>query len=70
MCLSTPVKVLEIKNNRAVVNINGKNEELGIDLAPSIKENDYCLISNGFIVKAISAEEAKEIFNILKSKEE
>ena len=70
MCLSIPVKVLEIKNNKAVVDINGNNQEVGIDLVPEIRENDYCLVSNGFVVKKISVEETEEIFKILKSKEE
>lgn len=66
MCLSVPVRVLEIKNNKAVVSIGGKNQEMGIDLVPEIRENDYCLVSNGFVVKKISAEEAEETFKIIK----
>ena len=66
MCLSVPVKILEIKNKKAVVEISGNKQEVGIDLVPEIRENDYCLISNGFVVKKISTEEAEEIFNILK----
>ena len=66
MCLSVPVKILEIKNNKAVVEINGNKQGVGIDLIPEIRENDYCLVSNGFVVKKISAKEAEEIFKILK----
>lgn len=67
MCLNIPVKVLEIKNNKAVVDINGNKQEAGIDLVPEIRENDYCLVSsNGFVVKKVSAEEAEEIFKIIK----
>lgn len=66
MCLSVPVKVLKIKNNKAVVEISGNNREVGIDLVPKIRENDYCLISNGFVVKKMSVQEAEEIFNIIK----
>lgn len=77
MCLSIPVKILEIKNNKAIVNLGSENKELDISLVPETKEGDYCLISNGFVVKKISQQEAEEIFNILnpansevKSKEE
>jgi hydrogenase expression/formation protein HypC len=66
MCLSVPVKILEIKNNKAVVEINGNKQGVGIDLIPEIRVNDYCLVSNGFVVKKISAKEAEEIFKILK----
>jgi len=65
MCLSVPVKILEIKNNKAIVDLDSKSNELDISLVPDIKKGDYCLISNGFVVKKISQEEAKEIFNII-----
>jgi hydrogenase expression/formation protein HypC len=66
MCLSIPVKILEIKNKKAIVNLGGENKEFGIDLVPDIEKDDYCLISNGFIVKKILAEEAEEIIKIIK----
>jgi len=66
MCLSVPVKILEIKNNKAIVDSGSKTNQIDISLVPEIKEGDYCLISNGFVVKKISAEEAEEIFKILK----
>lgn len=64
MCLSIPVKILEIKNKKAIVSLGGENKEFGIDLVPEVQKDDYCLVSNGFIVKIISAEEAEEIFKI------
>ena len=66
MCLSVPVKILEIRNNKAIVNFGGENKEFGTDLVPEIKKDDYCLISNGFIIKKVSAEEAEEIIKIIK----
>ena len=66
MCLSVPVKILEIKNNKAIVNFGGENKEFGTGLVPEIKKDDYCLISNGFIIKKVSAEEAEEIIKIIK----
>lgn len=70
MCLSIPVKILEIKNNKAVVDSGSKNKELDIGLVSEIKKGDYCLISNGFVVKKISQQEAEEIFKIIKPKKE
>jgi len=70
MCLSVPVKILEIKNNKAIVDSGSIHNELDVSLVPDIKEGDYCLISNGFVVKRISSREAQEIFNILKLKRE
>jgi len=70
MCLSIPIKILEIKNNKAIADFMGKKEEFGIDLVKDIKVDDYALASNGFIVKKISAEEAEEILKIIKPKKE
>lgn len=66
MCLSIPIKVLKIKNNKAIAGFMGRKEEFDIGLVPDIRINDYALASNGFIIKKISAEEADEIFNIIK----
>ncbi len=67
MCLSVPVRVVKIKDKKAVVVLGNKEKEFETELTPDIKENDYCLINNGFVVKKISAEEAEEIFRIIKS---
>ena len=66
MCLSIPYKILEIKNNKAIADFQGKKEEVGMELVKDIKINDYAIISNGFIIKKISAQEAEEIFEIIK----
>jgi hydrogenase assembly chaperone HypC/HupF len=73
MCLSIPVKILEVKNNKAITDFNGKKEEVDTELVKDIKIGDYAIISNGFIIKKISAEEAEEIFKVInpvKGKEE
>jgi len=65
MCLSVPVKILEIKNDKAIVDSGSTQNELDVSLVPDIKEGDYCLISNGFVVKKISQQDAEEIFKII-----
>jgi hydrogenase assembly chaperone HypC/HupF len=70
MCLSIPYKILEIKNNKAIADFQGKREEVGTELIKDIKINDYAIISDGFIIKKISAQEAEEIFSIIKPKKE
>lgn len=66
MCLSIPVKILSIKNNKAIADFNGRKEKVDIQLVKDIQINDYALISNGFIIKKIPQKEAKEILNIVK----
>lgn len=68
MCLSIPAKILEIKNdNKAVADFQGRREEIDLQLVRGIaKKGDYGLVSNGFLIKKISAKEAEEILNIIK----
>lgn len=68
MCLSIPVKILEIKDKKAIAETSDGKKEFDIQLLPDIKTGDYGLVSNGFIVKKITAEEAEGIFKILNPK--
>jgi hydrogenase assembly chaperone HypC/HupF len=69
MCLNIPAKILEIKNNKAIADFCGRKEEVDIQLIPDIEINDYAIVSNGFIIKKISAQDTEEIFKIIKPKE-
>ena len=66
MCLSIPAKILEIKNNKAIVDFGGKKQEIDTQLMADIKVGDYALISNGFIIKKVSAKEAEKTLKILR----
>lgn len=67
MCLSIPIRVSKIKDNKAISEFMGKKRAFRIDLVPDIGTGDYALASNGFITKKISDQEAKKIFEIIKS---
>ena len=64
MCLTIPVRVVEVKRNKAVINLFGKKQEVDIQLV-KVKKGDYGLISNGFLIKKISVKEAEKIINII-----
>lgn len=68
MCLNIPIKILEIKDNKAIIKIGNKKQEVDTQLTKEIKKGDFCLVSNGFVVKKVSAKEAGEILKILKEK--
>lgn len=67
MCLSIPAKILEIKNNKAIADFQGKKQKVDIQLIKDIKVGEYALISNGFIIKKIESKEAEEIIRTLKA---
>jgi hydrogenase expression/formation protein HypC len=66
MCLAIPVKVLELKNNKAIVDYMGEKREMDSQLIKEIEIGDYAIISNGFLIKKVSAKEAEETLNIIK----
>jgi hydrogenase expression/formation protein HypC len=66
MCLAIPVKVLELKNNKAIVDYMGEKREVDSQLIKGIEIGDYAIISNGFLIKKVSAKEAEETLNIIK----
>ena len=78
MCLSIPAKILEIKKENKAIAVYPeqgrgnfeKRQEVNTELVKDVGVGDYVLISNGFIIKKISAQEAEEIFKIIKSKKE
>lgn len=70
MCLAIPVKVLELKNNKAIVDYMGEKREVDSQLIKGIEIGDYAIISNGFLIKKVSAKEAEEIFKIINPKKE
>ena len=66
MCLTIPAKILELKkNNKAIADFQGKKERVDSQLVENIKVGDYCIISNGFIIKKIEPKEAKKLLNII-----
>jgi len=65
MCFAIPAKVISIKDKKAEVDFLGKKQFFNTQLV-KIKVGDYVLVSNGFIIKKIKSEEAKEIFKIIK----
>lgn len=75
MCLSIPAKILEIKkNNKAIADFNpateggagAKKVEVDTQLVKDIKAGEFALISNGFVIKKIPANEAEEILKEIK----
>lgn len=59
MCLTHPVKIVEIKNGLA--KISGKDLEIKTALVPDAKAGDWVLVNANLAIKKISPEEAKEI---------
>ena len=58
MCLAIPAKILEIKDNTAVVESLGVKKEIEISLIPDVKKGDYVIVHAGFAIQIVEKEEA------------
>lgn len=63
MCVAAPGKVIEIKDNTAVIDYNGNkvNANKGI---VDVKIGDWALVHAGLIIQVISDDEAQNMIDI------
>ena len=64
MCLAVPMKVIEIKDNTAKVEVSGTQRTVGLDIIdPPPKVGEYVIVHAGFAINTIDEVEAKSIIN-------
>ncbi len=66
MCLAIPMKVVEIKGNRGIVEYSGIKREVGLDLLEDVRVDDWVIIHTGFAISKLDEEEAQETLSLLK----
>ncbi|MEW6408267.1 MAG: HypC/HybG/HupF family hydrogenase formation chaperone, partial [Patescibacteria group bacterium] len=69
MCLTIPGKVLEIKNNKALLQMQRGVRPISIGALKNIKVGDWLLATVDFAVKKINKKEAGEILELLETKD-
>ena len=60
MCLAVPGKIIEINENKAIVDMSGVKLETYLNLLEDVKVDDYVIIHAGFAIEKLSNEEADE----------
>ncbi|WP_191560420.1 HypC/HybG/HupF family hydrogenase formation chaperone [Metabacillus idriensis] len=60
MCLGVPAKVIEIEEQRALVDVMGSRMYVGIFFVPEIRIDDYVLLHAGQAMTIVDEEFAKE----------
>lgn len=64
MCLAVPMKVIEINDNTARVEVGGTQRTIGLDIIdPKPKIGDYVIVHAGFAINTIDENEAQVILN-------
>ncbi len=66
MCLAIPMKVVEIKGNRGIVEFTGIKREVGLDLLEDVRVDDWVIIHTGFAISKLDEAEAQETLSLLK----
>ena len=65
MCVAIPVKVIEIKDSRGLIEIGGLRKEIELYLTPDVRVGDYVLLHAGFAIKKIDEDAANESLRLL-----
>lgn len=60
MCVAIPGKVIEVTEEGAIVEIQGRRRSVSTLLLPDVRVGDLVVISNGMIVEKLSENEAAE----------
>ena len=60
MALMLAGKVLEVRNGRAIVDVDGRLKEARLDFVKNVKPGDYVKIYYGIVLEKVSRSEAEE----------
>lgn len=67
MCLGVPAKVLEfVEGQMAVVDVDGNQVNISIQLVPDVKIGQYVLVHAGFAMDIVDESFAEETMKLLK----
>jgi len=65
MCLAVPGRILSIDGVAGVVDMNGVEVPVGLQLVPNAQIGDYVLLHAGFAIQIIDEDEARETAELL-----
>ena len=67
MCVAFPGKIIEIKENEAIVEIFGVKKRVFLELLPEeVEIGDYVLSHAGFAIHKVDKKEAEETLEMVK----
>ncbi len=66
MCLSIPAEVITLKDDTALVSVNGLEVNVSTLLLDNLKTGDYVLIHSGFAIEIIDSEEAEKTLSVIR----
>ena len=69
MCLAVPMKLVEKKANRGVVEAGGIRREVGLEMVSGAALGDYLIIHAGFAIQILDEKEALETLALFEEME-
>jgi hydrogenase expression/formation protein HypC len=70
MCLAVPARIIELEDDKAVVDAMGNRWNVRTTLTPDVKIGDIVLIHAGFAIATLDEEEAKKTWELFKEIED
>ena len=72
MCLAVPGKIVSIEGDEPIfragkVNFGGVVKQVNLSYVPEAKIGDYVIVHVGFALSVVDDEEAKQVFEYLKT---
>lgn len=65
MCLAIPARIVELKDDNAVVDAIGNRYKAKTTLLPEAKLGDLVLVHAGFAISLVDVEEAKKTWQLI-----
>ncbi len=66
MCISVPMKVLEINGQRGIADIGGMSREIDLRFLSQVEVGDYVIVHAGFALQRLDQNEAEETLSLLR----
>ncbi len=67
MCLAVPARVIERRDDTAVVDLQGNRMEVCTALTPDARSGDWVLVHAGFAITTLSERDALETWDYLRA---
>ena len=65
MCLAIPGKIIDMTDEKAIVDFCGIKREVNISLLPDVQKEEYVLVHVGFAIQKIDTQRAQESYGVL-----
>lgn len=65
MCVTYPGQVLEVGDDRALVEIDGRRRRASLLLVPEVAVGDWVIVATGLVLEIVDPEEATAMLALL-----